>query len=260
MDFQSKTLHHIAADMQMQLRHFKSCWALNGEDSVSMQMCILNSLPYSEAMMGYNSFIESRCSQEDYFASTSLSRPDSVDKIDICNETTMEAGSVTGPISEAFTNNTSEVDINKENERFNSFLGSRSQDFIRSLIWTEFEDGVENEITRLVVEYVKRNKYVTYCWLYKLFNENRSNPVITSGLLRTLGMVVDIQDAGYLMTMVTAGLSSLHAEDQEAAIMVVEKWRTKECLDAMVNTSYGSPWIKEYASQVVHELKEELEV
>lgn len=156
--------------------------------------------------------------------------------------------------------NTSTEDINKENSQFNAILESRSSDFVRELIWTEFEDGVENEITRLVLEYVKRNKYVTYCWLYKLFNENRSNSVITSGLLRTLGMVVDIQDAGYLMTMVTAGLSSLHAEDQEAAIMVVEKWRTKECLDAMVNTSYGSHWIKEYANQVIHELREELEV
>ena len=73
-------------------------------------------------------------------------------------------------------------------------------------------------------------------------------------------MVVNKNDAGIMLSMVTTGLSSPHSEDQEAAIMVVEKWRTKECLEAMCNTTYGSDWVKEYAMQVIEELKNELEL
>lgn len=71
-------------------------------------------------------------------------------------------------------------------------------------------------------------------------------------------MVVNKNDADIMLSMVTAGLASSFSEDQEAAIMVVEKWRTKDCLDAMTHTSYGSDWLNEYAMQVVEELKDEL--
>ena len=73
-------------------------------------------------------------------------------------------------------------------------------------------------------------------------------------------MVVNKNDADIMLTLVTSGIASQHSEDQEAAIMVVEKWRTKECLEALLNTTFGSDWVKEYAMQVVEELKEELAV
>lgn len=158
-------------------------------------------------------------------------------------------------------NETTCVDnINVANEQFRQYLDSQTKDFVRALKWTDFEDGIENDITRQVSAYIEQNRYVTYCWLNKIFNDNRSMPNITSGLLRTLAMVVDKSDTDIMLSMVVAGIASTHSEDQEAAIMVVEKWRTKDCLDAMLNTSYGSDWVREYAMQVIGELKEELGV
>lgn len=159
------------------------------------------------------------------------------------------------------SNETTGVDnINVINEQFRQYLDSQTKDFVRALKWADFEDGMENDITRQVRVYIEQNRYVTYCWLNTIFNDNRSIPNITSGLLRTLAMVVEKSDANIMLSMVVSGIASSHSEDQEAAIMVVEKWRTKECLDAMLNTSYGSDWVREYAMQVIGELKEELRV
>lgn len=156
--------------------------------------------------------------------------------------------------------NTRISDINNANDHFRKYLDSQTKDFIRTLIWTDFEDGMENDIIKQVSNYMGQNRYVTYCWLNKIFNDNRSKPNITSGVLRTLAMVVNKNDADIMLSVVTSGIASQHSEDQEAAIMVVEKWRTKECLDAMLNTTFGSDWVREYAMQVMEELKEELAV
>ena len=40
-------------------------------------------------------------------------------------------------------------------------------------IHRDFEDGMENDITRQVSAYIEQNRYVTYCWLNKIFNDNR---------------------------------------------------------------------------------------
>ena len=58
--------------------------------------------------------------------------------------------------------------------------------------------------------------------------------------------------------MVRSGLSDKSTLIQEAAIMIIEEWRTKECLDALERTELTSQWIKEYANSVINELKEEL--
>lgn len=58
--------------------------------------------------------------------------------------------------------------------------------------------------------------------------------------------------------MVRSGLSDKSTLIQEAAIMIIEEWRTKECLDALERTVLASQWIQEYANSVIKELKGEL--
>ena len=245
------------ADRQMISREAASYWGLVS-DNLQKYAATLDDNPFSGVMNACGSFAE-LCCLPDTLDSTSSFRFDSEDDID-GPDVFMMRFLATGEVSLSEVANTSRRDINKENARFNSFLESRSQDFIRSLIWADFEDGMENDITRQVAEYLKRNRFVTYGWLHKIFNENRSNPAVTSGILRTLVMVVNRGDVSYMLSIVTSGLSSRHLEDQEAAIMVVEKWRTKECLEALLNTTYGSEWVREYAMQVAAELKVELGV
>lgn len=246
--------YYTIPDAQILSGFFISPWA----SAVECAREQAHSTTYSEVMEPYKSLAELYRSP-DSLDRTAEFRLDSED--DIAGDEVLENESpFTREVVVPIADNTQRNDIDIENMQFNLFLESRSQEFLRALSWVDFEDGMENDIVRLVSGYVKKNKYVTYCWLNKIFNDNRTKPIITSSILRTLGMVVNKNDADYMLSMVVAGLSSKHPEDQEAAIMVIEKWRTKECLYAMLNTTYGSDWVKEYAIQVVKELRKEVEV
>ncbi len=242
------------ADIQELTTKLKAPWMSTGESLV------LNARPidiytYSKV---FKTSLDILFGEPDFFGSSTIPRQDAEDgvkrKVTESENTSVENPAITS------SENTRTTDINIINEQFRLYLDSQAEEFIRTLAWTDFEDGMENEVTRQVGNYMEQNRYVTYCWLHKIFNDNRSKPNITSGILRTLAMVVNKNDADIMLTLVTSGIASQHSEDQEAAIMVVEKWRTKECLDAMLNTTFGSDWVKEYAMQVVEELKEELAV
>lgn len=253
----NSSLYQQLSEIQELTRKMSFPW-MTAVENVSKSLQTFNTDALSEAMRAYSSLTE-LYRIPDYFDSSAFLRKDYEDGH--VNEGNNSEDVVTRDDVEVVVSyNTNDEDINKTNERFMKSLELQSKDFIRMLVWTDFEDGMENEVTNLVASYMEKNRYVTYCWLNKLFNANRTRPNITSGLLRTLAMVVNKNDAGIMLSMVTTGLSSLHSEDQEAAIMVVEKWRTKECLEAMCNTTYGSDWVKEYAMQVIEELKNELEL
>lgn len=71
-------------------------------------------------------------------------------------------------------------------------------------------------------------------------------------------MVVEQENSDMLLPIVIAGLANINSKTQEAALMVIEQWRTKNCLDALQTTNFSSVWLKEYAKQIEAELIEEL--
>ena len=92
-----------------------------------------------------------------------------------------------------------------------------------------------------------------------MYSKNLNKPIIVEGILRTLAMITEIGDENILLPIVVAGLRSEVSAEQEAAIMVIEEWRTKECLEAIRSVHrYASDIIKNYAMMVAEELKEEL--
>lgn len=231
-----------------------SSWMASVE-SVNNVLGSMNLDAYTEALKSFDTLAE--LYRKPYYLDTSVfTRHDIEDREKVEEDQASSSSSIESIV--AVSENTRVDDINLANEQFRLYLESQTNGFINTLVWTDFEDGMENEVTRQIGEYMEKNRYVTYCWLNKIFNDNRSRPTVTSGLLRTMAMVVNKNDADIMLSMVTSGIASQHSEDQEAAIMVIEKWRTKECLDAMLNTTYGSDWVREYAMQVMAELKEEL--
>lgn len=249
---QNSSLYKQIADIQELTRKMSMSWMTEVE-SVNKTMQALNFDAFSGVRSAYSSLAE----LYQPFYGLAL-QPNNYENARANDENLSENVATKEDLIISYSTNNE--DINKGNERFMKSLERQSKDFLRTLVWTDFEDGMENEITNMVASYLEENRYVTFCWLNKIFNANRTRSNITSGLLRTLAMVVNKSDASIMLSMVTAGLTSSHSEDQEAAIMVVEKWRTKECLEAMCNTTYGSDWLKEYAMQVIEELKEELEL
>ena len=250
-------LYQQLADMQELMSKLTLPW-MSTIESLNKYSRPVDFDTYSEVLKTYSSLAD-LYRMPSYFDSSAIARQDAEDGVS--KKVHQPVSSSTKEDSDYSSNeNTSIADVNIANEQFRQYLDSQTNEFIRELMWTDFEDGMENDITRKVGEYMGQNRYVTYCWLNKIFNDNRSKPIVSSGVLRSLAMVVNKNDADIMLSMVTSGIASQHSEDQEAAIMVVEKWRTKECLDALLNTTFGSDWVKEYAMQVIEELKEELAV
>ncbi|MEY8684829.1 hypothetical protein AB9N12_01365 [Bacteroides sp. AN502(2024)] len=137
------------------------------------------------------------------------------------------------------------------------------QSELRTFVWTlkhtDFEDGVENDIIKEVESYIRTNKFVTYLWLHTIYSNNQKDVDVLAGLLRIIGMTVENDDTDMLLTMVKAGLSDPHSQTQEAALMVIEQWRTLNCL-AIIETAptFTSSWIRDYAEQIKSELKKEI--
>lgn len=153
---------------------------------------------------------------------------------------------------------TDTVDVNSINQEFFTFLSKYSQPFIHSLKLTDFEDGIDNLVTIEVREFVRRNLFVTYNWLNTIYSNNQKDSDVIAGLLRIIGMVVEQENSDMLLPIVIAGLANKNSKTQEAALMVIEQWRTKNCLDALQTTNFSSVWLKEYAKQIEVELIEEL--
>ncbi len=150
-------------------------------------------------------------------------------------------------------------DVNKANKEYLEYLRSRTDEIANAISRTEFEDGMDNDITLLIKSFAKKNKLATYSWLDELYSKNLNRPSVIQGILRSLAMITERGDENILLPVVVAGLRSGNSSEQEAAIMVIEEWRTKECLDALcIVPSFASEMIADYANMVKEELEKEL--
>lgn len=155
--------------------------------------------------------------------------------------------------------NTNAEDINKANQEYLDYLRTRTDEVASGILHTDFEDGMDNDVTLLVKSFARKNKSATYNWLDELYSKNLNNSTVVEGILRTLAMITEKGDENILLPIVVAGLRSEVSVEQEAALMVIEEWRTKECMEAIRSVHrYASDIIEDYAMMVLGELEEEL--
>lgn len=193
-----------------------------------------------------------------YLDSSAFSRQDAEDGLK-----TKETIPISSSTSLGFSVTTLETtrvdDINKANHDYFEYLRTRTDEIANAISRTEFEDGMDNDVTLLIRAFAKKNKSATFNWLNELYSKNLNNPSIVQGILRSLAMITERGDENILLPIVVAGLRSGNSAEQEAAIMVIEEWRTKECLDAINSvTAFSSEMIADYAKMVTEELMEEL--
>lgn len=160
-------------------------------------------------------------------------------------------------INSATVSNTS--DANLLNVQFFARLDEEKDDILFLMCHEDIEDGIENEVISALRPYYSENKYMLFIWLYGLYASYQTNAAVFSGILDIL-YCLDIKqnDFGYMISLVSNGLNSPYSIVQETAIKVTEKWRTKECLDALRLAKYSSKWMESYAKKVIVELEQEL--
>lgn len=123
-----------------------------------------------------------------------------------------------------------------------------------------FEDGYTNELIDKLEQFYQRNQVASLLWLNKFYSNNQWDSMVKEGILRTLTFLDYADIYNVMLPLVKASFNDTDSNIQEVAIMVVENWRTKECLDALETTQYASERLKEYAQKIISELKEELHV
>lgn len=150
-------------------------------------------------------------------------------------------------------------DINAINKAFRNKLSEETDMFVSELIRTDFEDGMDNYLAEEVRGFIHDNALATYSWINHIYSDNQKNEDVIAGLLRIIAIDVEEEDYDDLLPIVKAGLFDYGAKVQEAAVMVIERWRTNNCLDALQTANIKSPWIRSYAKKVEIELIKELE-
>ena len=169
--------------------------------------------------------------------------------------------------AEATSGNTIRVDIeestsseaiNRKNEEDKECFDKQSYKFLYTLRHTVFEDGMDNETNAMFDRMTSQNKYVAIVWLQEFWAEHQEEAVVLEGVIRLIGRIRDKAYWKSLMSIVRTGLTDKSESVQEAAVMVTESWRTHACYQALKQTQFSDGWIKDYASEVLSELEEEL--
>lgn len=160
-------------------------------------------------------------------------------------------------VSESFES-TDSNDIEMQNRKVFAQLQKYTLTFVRILKRTDFEDGMTNYVSDVVEDFIKSNSFVTYSWLSTIYSNYQKDAVVLAGLLRIIELTIRNEDVDILLPIVKAGLADKSSMVQEAAIMVIEQWRTKNCLEALETATFHSKMIEVYANQIIEELKEEL--
>lgn len=216
------------------------------------------SLKIDNNLTGLNSFQESLASyyQTDFINEYDIKQDADHSLADSDSEESVESDSFRE--SSSLGDSTSSLDINAANHAFETFLNKKTSSFIWNLLHVDFEDGVSNDIIEDVNHYLNENKHVTICWLNSIFSQHQTGQDILAALLRIVAMTIPVDDSDKLLPLVIAGLLQPSSKTQEAALAVIEEWRTKPCLHALQNLEAHSNWIKKYATIVKRELEDEL--
>ena len=153
---------------------------------------------------------------------------------------------------------TDQSSINSQNDRYLKFLRSKESYFVTLLHRCDFEDGITNDAIEFARQNFNTNKSVTCNWFNEVYGRQLSDKLVLCGLLGILAYlrIKDYEDT--FIPMIVASLNDESTECQEAALMLIEVIRSKECLDAVKSTKFQSAWINEYAESIVKDLIEEL--
>ena len=247
------SLYQKLVDLQKLSNKLSVPW-ISTWNTLSKSPFPINMDAYSELMKTYSSLAD-LYRMPTYSDSSAFIRQDTEDK----KETITTSNSTKSETPVLSTETTGVDDVNKANQEYLEYLRTRTDEIANAISRTEFEDGMDNDITILIKSFAKRNKSATYNWLDELYSKNLDNPSVVQGILRSLAMITERGDENILLPIVVAGLRSKNSAEQEAAIMVIEEWRTKECLNALRSvTSFSSEMITNYAKMVTDELSEEL--
>lgn len=163
-------------------------------------------------------------------------------------------------------NLTNSESVEKENRNHIDKLRNNEFYFVQILLHSSFEDGNSNEAIEYIKEQLSINSVATSNWLAEFFVKNQQRDCdgmeILYGLLRIIAYLNDIDCFDYirgtLVVILQAALNTDTIYLQEAALMVIESWRNKDCLHLLKEMKFEDSYIQKYADIIKNELIQEL--
>ena len=168
-----------------------------------------------------------------------------------------ESGSVRWSLG-YLEDSTTAKSMEQKDERDKEYFDSQADAFKLLCHTTTFEDGYRNALTNRFDEFYDLNPTVSLIWLYSFYNKNQKDDSVREGILRILSFIDNAEVRDIMLTMVKTSLNDINPSIQEVAMMVIENWRTAECLAALETTQFANPWMKDYSKKIIAELKVEL--
>lgn len=157
--------------------------------------------------------------------------------------------------------------VEAENRRHIERLRNNEFYFLQLLSHSDFEDGNSNEAISYIEEQLSINSIATSTWMAEFFDkqQRRGDDGIEMlyGLLRIIAYLNNTDCFNYiqgvLKLILQVALQNSAVYLQEAALMVIESWRSKDYLQLLKEMTFKNPYIQKYADIIKNELTSELE-
>lgn len=164
-------------------------------------------------------------------------------------------------------NSTNSEAVEKENRNHIDKLRNNEFYFVQILLYSSFEDGNSNEAIEYIKEQLSINSVATSNWIAEFFVKNQRDDdrieiEILYGLLRIIAYLNDRDCFDYIHGVLQLVLQTALQSDivylQEAALMVTEAWRDKDCLHLLKKMKFEDSYIQKYADIIKNELTSEI--
>ena len=172
-------------DMQEAFQKISKPWYSELEQSRKVWESLNHSI-YTDAMKTFSEM--SKLAQAPGYSSFYFPMMDE-DVVEVCDFLIDE--DITEEVETSAIYSTRAIDINKLNQEDLEYFRTRSDEVSNAILRTDFEDGMDNDVTELIRSYIKKNKSAAYNWLNELYSKNLKNASLIEGLLRTLAMVTE---------------------------------------------------------------------
>lgn len=165
---------------------------------------------------------------------------------------------------------TSSQNIEMENKRHIDVLRRNEAYFIQLLLKSDFEDGNSNDAIEYVDKQLNINSIATSNWIAEIFSkyslsdtvDNEVSGNVLYGLLRIIAYLNNYDCFDYIKGPLTLilklSLNSGVPYMQEAGLMVIESWRSLDCLKILNEEKFKDKYLSKYAELLRNELTNEL--
>ena len=166
-------------------------------------------------------------------------------------------------------NSTNSKNVEIENKKHIDILRRNESYFIELLLDADFEDGISNDAISYIKKQLNINSIATSSWLADFFAKYSINEIDTEeaipiiyGLLRIIAYINNHDCFDYIKGILILILQSTLKMNipylQEAGLMVIESWRSLECLKILNDLTFTDNYVSKYAKLLQKEISDEL--